>query len=266
VAKNKKSNTMDEKHDLIADFDLEMICNFFRELDRQGPGSESETIKALGFIKGLPENAKIADIGCGTGGQTVTLARNITGDIIAIDFFPGMIEFLKNRVKQSGFENRITGLIASMDNLPFVEDEFDLIWAEGSIYNIGFERGLNEWKKYLKPGGFIAVTEATWLSEHRPEEIEKYWNENYPEINETSHKLKQMEHAGYIPVATFVLPETCWTDNFYKPIADHFNSFLKQQNFSASAQQFVSRLIEEIEYYEKYKKYFGYVFYIGQKP
>ena len=39
-----------------------------------------------------------------------------------------------------------------MDALPFSPGEFDVIWAEGSIYNIGFERGLREWRQYLKPG------------------------------------------------------------------------------------------------------------------
>ena len=47
-----------------------------------------------------------------------------------------------------------------MDNLPFQNEELDLIWSEGAIYNIGFERGMNEWNKYLKKGGFIAVSEA----------------------------------------------------------------------------------------------------------
>lgn len=96
----------DENTVLIDDFDLNLICDFFKYLDRQGPGSEEETLKALNFISELPVNAKIADIGCGTGGQTVTLAKNIPGDIIAVDLLPGMIENLKERVKQHGLENR----------------------------------------------------------------------------------------------------------------------------------------------------------------
>ena len=42
-----------------------------------------------------------------------------------------------------------------MDALPFGEEELDMIWCEGAIYNIGFERGLKEWRKYLKPGGIL---------------------------------------------------------------------------------------------------------------
>lgn len=256
---------MEEKFDLIEDFDFKMICDFYRELDRQGPGSEAETKKALSFIGSLPENAKIADIGCGTGGQTITLADNLSGDIIAVDFFQSMVEYLNKRIKWHGFENRISALRASMDNLPFAENEFDLIWAEGSIYNMGFEKGLNEWRKFIKTGGFIAVSEVTWLTNNRPEEIERYWQENYAEINTTSAKLKQMEDAGYTPLATFVLPDYCWMDNFYKPMNDYLEPFLKEQNYSDEAQQFVARQKEEIAFYEQYKEFFGYVFYIGRK-
>lgn len=64
-----------------------------------------------------------------------------------------------------------------MDNLPFREEELDLIWSEGAIYNIGFERGLNEWRKYLKTGGYIAVSEISWFTEQRPAEIHNFWME-----------------------------------------------------------------------------------------
>ena len=60
-------------------------------------------------------------------------------------------------------QDRVKGIVGSMDNLPFQNEELDLIWSEGAIYNIGFERGLNEWRRYLKPGGYIAVSEVRGL-------------------------------------------------------------------------------------------------------
>lgn len=62
-----------------------------------------------------------------------------------------------------------------MDNLPFQDEELDLIWSEGAIYNIGFERGMYEWNRFLKKNGFIAVTEASWFTPERPAEIEDFW-------------------------------------------------------------------------------------------
>ena len=44
----------------------------------------------------------------------------------------------------------------------------DLIWSEGAVYTIGFERGINEWYKFLKHGGYIAISEASWFAKNRP--------------------------------------------------------------------------------------------------
>ena len=94
-----------------------------------------------------------------------------------------------------------------MDNLPFQNEELDLIWSEGAIYNIGFERGMNEWNRFLKKDGFIAVTEASWFTPERPAEIEDFWLANYPEIDTIPTKIAQMEKAGYTLTAHFILPE-----------------------------------------------------------
>ncbi len=79
-------------------------------------------------------------------------------------------------------------------------------------HNIGFERGLEEWRKLLKTGGHVAVSEATWFTDDCPTEIENFWRDGYPGIDTIANKVLQMQKAGYIPIATFVLPENCWLD------------------------------------------------------
>ena len=63
----------------IHEFDFNLICEYFSMLERQGPGSPEVTIKALSFIDNLTEKSRIADIGCGTGGQTMVLAKHAPG-------------------------------------------------------------------------------------------------------------------------------------------------------------------------------------------
>ena len=152
-----------------------------------------------------------------------------------------------------------------MDSLSFVTEELDLIWSEGAIYIIGFERGLKEWRKFLKPGGFIAVSEASWFTEDRPAEIEEFWENAYPEIDIIPHKVIQMQKAGYIPVAAFVLPEYCWTDNFYTPQVSAQEKFLKKYAGNKTAEEFIEYQRHEAGLYYKYKDYYGYTFYIGKK-
>ena len=166
---------MSNENKTIQDFELKLICDFFSNMERQGPGSPDVTLKALSFIDNLTEKSLIADIGCGTGGQTMVLAGHIPGQITGLDLFPGFIDIFNHNAKQAGLQDRVKGIVGSMDNLPFQNEELDLIWSEGAIYNIGFERGLNEWRRYLKPGRYIAVSESSWFTDERPAEINDFW-------------------------------------------------------------------------------------------
>jgi len=249
----------------IHDFDYQLISEYFSTVERQAPGSPQVTLQALSFIDNLAENSRIADIGCGTGGQTMLLAQNTPGIITALDLSPEYIKRLINKTEQLNLQDKVNGIVGSMDNLPFREEEFDLIWSEGAIYNIGFERGLNEWRTFLKKGGYIAVTENTWFTMERPPEIQKFWQKVYPEIDTISNKVAQMQKAGYMPVATFVLPENCWTEHFFPPLEKVQEDFLEKHKRNQAAENFIKSERYVRELYYKYKTYFGYAFYIGKR-
>lgn len=249
----------------IHDFDVNLICEYFSALERQGPGSPEVTLKALSFVDNLTNDARIADIGCGTGGQTMVLATHAPGQITGIDLFPAFIDIFNANVRSNGLQHRVNGCVGSMDSLPFHDEELDLIWSEGAIYNIGFERGLHEWRKFLKKGGYIAVSEASWFTEERPAEIDSFWNDAYPEIDTIPAKVAQLQKAGYIPVATFILPETCWTEQFYAPQAAAQERFLLRHAGNETAEALVSNERREAGLYSTYKEFYGYAFYIGKK-
>ncbi len=255
---------MSNEKQTVHDFDINIIYEYFSNTERQGPGNAVETLKALNFIPGLTGKSKIADMGCGTGGQTMTLGQNTACEIIGIDVWPDFIDkFNRNSLDQK-LQDRVKGIVGNMENLPFHEEELDLIWAEGSIYNIGFERGLNEWRKFLKIGGYIAITENTWFSEERPEEIREFWQKAYPEIDTIANKVAQMQKAGYLPIATYMLPETIWTD-YYSMQSLNIDAFLKKHKGNKTAEEFASSQRYEAELYNKYKAYYGYMFYIGKR-
>lgn len=256
---------MDDESKSIHEFDFQLICEYFSTLDRQGPGSPDVTTKALSFIDNLTSNSRIADIGCGTGGQTMVLANHAPGQITGIDLFPLFIDVFNENARALNLQDRVQGVVGSMENLPFQNEELDLIWSEGAIYNIGFERGINDWRTFLKPGGFISVSEASWFTQDRPEEIDQFWTREYPEIDTIPNKVAQMQNAGYIPIATFVLPETCWTDHFYAPQVSAQKHFLEKYAGNQAAEEFIKVQKHEAELYNKYKEFYGYVFYIGKK-
>mgnify|MGYP000112672548 CR=1 FL=1 len=155
--------------------------------------------------------------------------------------------------------------IKKNNNLPFEKESLDLIWSEGAIYNIGFERGLNEWRKYLKTGGYVAVSESSWFTEERPAEIHDFWMSVYEEIDTIPNKVAQIQKAGYIPVATFILPEYCWTENYFTPLVKAREIFSRKYAGNKTVEELISFQHHEAELYRKYKEFYGYVFYIAKK-
>lgn len=256
---------MSNEHKSIHEFDFSLICEYFSSIERQGPGSPEVTIKALSFIENLNDQSRIVDLGCGTGGQTMVMAHHSPGQITGIDLFPTFVDLFNRNAAQLNLQDRVKGMVGSMDNLPFQEQELDLIWSEGAIYNIGFERGLNEWRKFLKPGGYVAVTEASWFTETRPTEINDFWMDAYPEIDTIPNKVAQMQKAGYVPVASFILPENCWIEHFYVHQVKAQETFLKKYAGNQAAEGLVANERHEAQLYDKYKAYYGYAFYIGKK-
>ncbi|MBN2694553.1 methyltransferase domain-containing protein [bacterium] len=246
--------------------DLKLLIDFHVDAERQGPGSENDTLKALSFIDiKSKEFLKIADIGCGSGAQTIVLAQNLNGIITAVDLFPDFLVKLNEKTKTLNLENKISTLEKSMDKLSFNDEEYDIIWSEGAIYNIGFENGIKSWRKFLKTGGYIAISEITWKIKNRPKEIEEYWNNEYPEIATASEKIKILEENGFSLEGFFFLPESSWIENYYAPIEKRFDDFLQKHNSSENAKAIVEGEKFEIALYKKYKDYISYGFYIAKK-
>ncbi len=246
--------------------EVDLIVDIHKNTDRQGPGSTEDTLRALQMLDlSSLASLKVADIGCGSGGQTLTLAKYLSADIIAIDLFPEFLEELNHRASQQNVNHKIKTIAQSMEHLPFNKEELDIIWSEGAIYNMGFEAGIKQWQTYLKPQGYLCVSEITWLTATRPQELEEYWTQAYPEIAKASDKIQILENNGYNLVGYFYLPESSWMEGYYKPLQNGFSSFLERQQHSDMANNMVKAFEDEINKYLKYKAYFSYGFYIAQK-
>lgn len=251
---------LETKHLSMVDILLETHIG----LERQGPGSSEAVEQALGFLKPLNQFSKIADLGCGTGGQTLLLAKYLSGTIIGLDMFSDFIDKLNENARKMKLDNRVTGIIGSMEKLPFQTKSLDLIWSEGAIDNIGFKEGLSHWHGFLKKGGFIAVTCPSWLTEERPNVVERFWNDAGSQLETISDNIKIMQKCGYQFVASFALPQKCWTENYFIPCEKAINKLLEKYAGNKIMMEYAEQNRYETELYSKYSQHYGYVFYIGK--
>ncbi len=243
-----------------------IFMELHKDMPRQGPGGNEWTKKAFASIKGLPEKAEIADIGCGPGQQTICLAGLTDGNITAVDNNKVYFGEMEPALKRNKLESRIHCHWGDMNKLKFKKESLDLIWSEGAIYIIGFQNGLEKWNKFLKPGGFMAVTELAWLKDGAPDELVEFWKENYPDMMTSERNIVIIKKTGYELIDHFPLPKEAWWTDYYRYLEAKIMMMEKEFGEDEIAREVFDSEKKEMELHRKYSDFYGYVFYIMRKP
>ena len=246
---------------------LSLMVDLHREGKRQGPGGLEETLLAL-TMTGIDSSSSIevADIGCGTGASTLVLADRLqNARITAVDLFPEFLKILGENARAADCSNRVIPIEGSMTCLPFEDESLDLIWSEGAIYNMGFSIGVEAWRRFLRSGSCLAVSEITWLRPDPPADIMEFWEKEYSEMATAAQKIAILERAGYDLHGYLVLPPTCWIDNYYRPTEARIDKFLEKHTGEPAASQLVEMERKEAAMYERYQGVYSYGFYVARK-
>lgn len=245
---------------------LEIFWEIHQDIPREGPGNDESTLKAYRMLQELPKNPLILDIGCGPGAQTIALAKETEGQIIAVDTHEPFLADLSARAQREGVPKKITAQKGNMFALEFEQESLDLIWSEGAIYIIGFQRGLLEWQKYLRPGGYLVVSEISWLRDDLPAPVKDFWMSAYPGMLDVAGNRRIIEEIGYEWIGNFTLPESGWWESYYLPMAERITMLRPKYVGHTEANQILDFSEKEIEMYREYSEYYGYEFYIMRKP
>jgi ubiquinone/menaquinone biosynthesis C-methylase UbiE len=242
-----------------------LFFEIFESLPRQGPGDEGSTEKAFQKLHELPVHPEILDVGCGTGGQTVTLAKSTSGKITALDNHAPFIEILQRKAQQTGYADRITCLVGDMAAMDFARESFDLIWSEGAAYIMGFEKALSAWKPLLRPRGYMVISELVWFSEDAPQEIRDYFAAEYPDMKHYLYNQRVVESAGYEMIDYFPLPAKSWWTDYYTPVENKLAEMRRKYQGNNDAQALFGAFQLEIEMHLRYSQYYGYGFYVMRR-
>jgi len=242
----------------------EIFFDIFDPLPRQGPGNNESTRKAYSMLPDLPPSPRILDVGCGTGIQTIELARISGGKVTGVDNHQHFLDVLKRNAMDAGVSERVEAVEGDMFKLEYPDERFDIIWTEGAIYIMGFERALMEWKRMLKPGGYIVASDATWFSKGAPEEVKAFWDSEYPEMTSVEEKLLMIRNCGYEVIGHFPLPEEAWFE-FYGDLKKSVEKKIKKYRENPEAMEFINANLREIEMYDRFREYYGYEFYVMRR-
>jgi SAM-dependent methyltransferase len=248
----------------MTDDHWKLFLEIHKDMPRQGSGRDEYTQKAFEMIPKII-HPKILDIGCGPGMQTIKLAKLSYGEVIGIDIFQQYLDQLTQQIKKENLQERVKAVHQSMENILYPKESFDIIWAEGSIFIIGFEKGLKQWKQYIKPNGFLAVHEMAWINDNPPKEIRTYWERVYPAITTIDNQKKIIKKCNYDLLGYFPLPEDAWWEFYYNPLEKRLKKLKKKYKDNPQALAMIKDEELEINMFKQYKSWYGSVFFIMQK-
>lgn len=119
----------------------------------------------------LPNPARIADLGAGTGTGTLALAQRFPhAEVIAVDADVQSLERIVAVAQQAGVGHRVRTLRADLDGpFPTELDGIDAAWASSSLHHVADPDGLlRSVRSALTPGGVVAVIEIDQLPLYLP--------------------------------------------------------------------------------------------------
>ena len=213
---------------------------------------EIEQVRA-GFLKytrkaflRLPrlERPRILDVGCGSGVPTLELAKLSDGEVIGIDIDQSCIDEFNRKIKEEALSKRVKAINLSLSEMKFPDETFDVVWSEGVIRNIGFERSLKEWHRLLKQNGYLVI---------------------HYQMSRVADALSRIPQHGYKLTDTLSLPEDAWWTEFYKPIQEKMDNLLHKYGNSSDALKLLKQYKSEMDMVKKDPLKFRSAFYITKK-
>jgi len=229
------------------------------DLPRNGPGSRAATQEVFACLRDLPAKPAILDIGCGQAPEAFDLLEVTDGHITAVDLFEPFLDKASARAEAEGVgDDRLAFERGDMAELEYDDESFDLIWSEGAIYLLGFEEGLRAWARFVKRGGFVVVSELTWLKSKRTPIAESFWGNAYPEMGTVASNRAAAVAAGYEVIGTMILPLDDWRENYYTPMRAAIADARRRHGPQAA----LDEMEDEITVFEKSAGDYSYVFYI----
>lgn len=234
----------------------------FGPLPQGAPGNDSSTLRALELIPDRDEIRQVIDLGAGHGRTTFALAQALPDALItAIEIHAPFVEQMSERAKEAGLEERVQAMRGDMAKINIADGSIDLIWAEGSIYVVGMEQALTNWRPWLRSGGYIAFSDFVQWTGEMTEAARAFWAAEYPDMSTEATIRARAKVAGYRVVADFRMPKDAH-DAYYVPLEARVSELSGCGD--DEIQQVLAGIRKETEVVRRYADEAGYTIFVLQ--
>ena len=239
-----------------------LFLEIYGTLPRAGPGSTADTLRALSMVP-CPDVRNVLDLGCGPGAQTLVLAEALpSASIVALDLTPLMVAEASRRCTEAGLDGRVQVRRGDMLSAVAPPASQDLVWCEGAIYFAGVEHALRTWKPLLTATGTVAFTEPVWIHHSPPDDIVGWWRDEYPAMTDEEGVRAAVRSAGFDTIGFFVLPADSWWNEYYGPMEERVQQFLKAHPDDPTATEIADEATREIETFRSHSEFYSYGFFV----
>ena len=228
--------------------------------------------KELIAMCGIGERTYVLDVGCGAGATPSYLAKELGARVVAVDLSRRMIALATERAQRDGVADQIDFRVASVCDLPFEANQFDVVMAESVLtFLVEKPAALAECVRVTRPGGIVGLNEETWLEPPTPQiahAVAETWDIQAPILSsEEWHQL--LHQAGLEELESKTSPVKAERDasqvQRYHP-SDLWRMVTRTVRLYVSSGAFRQYMKERGRLPRDVFQYLGYGLYVGRKP
>lgn len=179
------------------------FCGYQRQGYWYGDGDDASLeegaqrlTRKVADVLGLRRGESLLDAGCGSGTASIHVAGEYGVQVTGITISPVEAARAQTRASESGLSDQVRFEVGDYHALPFPENHFDAVVAFESLFNaFDLEKALLEFRRVLRPGGRVAMSEISKMTEASP--LQK----PFPQAREPMTAegwIKEFESAGFV--------------------------------------------------------------------
>ena len=231
-----------------------LLAALFAPFDRLAPGSAGTTRRALALLPAPGPGATIVDMGAGTGAAAAVLAAATPARVVALDRLPALL---------ARCPVGVLPVAADMLRPPFADGSIDVVWSEGAAYAVGFDAALAAWRRLLRPGGHVVLSDAVWTTADPPAAARDFWQAEYPGMTTAAARRDSLAAAGFVPVGDFAQPASDWAA-YYDAVAARLPGFLATHPGDEAA-GLAAGMAEEAELWRRHGDAWAYHLFVARR-